>query len=86
MTIEDYCISLNPNNFFLVVLGVVDMWHDLLNVSAWLYRLILSNEKFSLTLSIAQYDEPDLKKSQKTRPKTPTASKVIPLGSRITIV
>ena len=31
MTIEDYCISLNPNNFFLVVLGVVDMCHDLLN-------------------------------------------------------
>ena len=30
MTIEDYCISLNPNNFFLVVLGVVDMCHDLL--------------------------------------------------------
>ena len=28
MTIEDYCISLNPNNFFLVVLGVVDMCHD----------------------------------------------------------
>ena len=31
MTIEDYCISLNLNNFFLVVLGVVDMCHDLLN-------------------------------------------------------
>ena len=31
MTIEDYCISLNPNNFFLVVLGVVDMCHDLLS-------------------------------------------------------
>ena len=30
VTIEDYCISLNPNNFFLVVLGVVDMCHDLL--------------------------------------------------------
>ena len=34
MTIEDYCISLNPNNFFLVVLGVVDMCHDLLKVKA----------------------------------------------------
>ena len=34
----------------------------------------------------SQYDEPDLNKSQKTRPKTRTASKVIPLGSRITIV
>ena len=33
MTIEDYCISLNPNNFFLVVLGVVDMCHDLLSIS-----------------------------------------------------
>ena len=33
MTIEDYCISLNPNNFFLVVLGVVDMCHDLLKAS-----------------------------------------------------
>ena len=33
-----------------------------------------------------QYDESDLNKSQKTRPKTPTASKVIPLGFRITIV
>ena len=33
MTIEDYCISLNPNNFFLVVLGVVDMCHDLLSES-----------------------------------------------------
>ena len=32
MTIEDYCISLNPNNFFLVVLGVVDMCHDLLKI------------------------------------------------------
>ena len=31
MTLEDYCISLNPNIFFLVVLGVVDMCHDLLN-------------------------------------------------------
>ena len=31
MTIEDYCISLNPNNFFLVVLVVVDMCHDLLS-------------------------------------------------------
>ena len=30
MTIEDYCISLNPNNFFLVVLGVVDMCQLLL--------------------------------------------------------
>ena len=28
VTIEDYCISLNPNNFFLVVLGVVDMCHE----------------------------------------------------------
>ena len=26
---------------------------------------------------LAQYDEPDLNKSQKSRPKTPTASKVI---------
>ena len=34
----------------------------------------------------AQYDEPDLNKSQKTRPMTPTASKVIPLGTIITIV
>ena len=33
-----------------------------------------------------QYDEPDLNKSQKFGPKTPPASKVIPLGSRITIV
>ena len=33
-----------------------------------------------------QYDEPDLNKSQKTKPKTPTASKVIQLGSKITIV
>ena len=32
------------------------------------------------------HHEPDLNKSQKTRPKTPTASKVIPLGSRITIL
>ena len=31
-----------------------------------------------------QYDEPDLNTSQKTGPKTPTASKVIPLGSRNT--
>ena len=33
-----------------------------------------------------QYDEPDLNKSWKPRPKTPTASKIIPLASRITIV
>ena len=32
MTIDDYCISLNLNNFFLVVLGVVDMYHNLLSV------------------------------------------------------
>ena len=31
-----------------------------------------------------QYDEPDLNKIQKAGPKTPTASKVIPLGSIIT--
>ena len=36
VTIEDYCISLNPNNFFLVVLGVVGMCHDLLNKKRWL--------------------------------------------------
>ena len=35
---------------------------------------------------LTQYDEPDLNKSQKSRPTTPTASKVIPLGTRITIV
>ena len=35
MTIEDYCISLNPNNFFLVVLGVVDMCHDLLSTKRY---------------------------------------------------
>ena len=39
MTIEDYCISLNPNNFFLVVLGVVDMCHDLLNVPKFLLNI-----------------------------------------------
>ena len=33
-----------------------------------------------------QYDEPYLNKSCKARPKIPTASNVIPLGSRITIV
>ena len=32
------------------------------------------------------HHEPDLNNSQKTRPQTPTASKVIPQGSRITIV
>ena len=36
------------------------------------------------TLPCSQYEEPDLNKSQKGRPKTPTASKVIPFGSRIT--
>ena len=30
------------------------------------------------TMKRSQYDEPDLNKSQKTRAKTPTASKVIP--------
>ena len=39
MTIEDYCISLNPNNFFLVVLGVVDMYHNLLKVLDYLTTL-----------------------------------------------
>ena len=34
----------------------------------------------------SQYDEPDINKKQKSRPKTPIASKVIPLGFRITIV
>ena len=32
MTILDCCISLKPNIFFLVVLGVVDMCHNLLNI------------------------------------------------------
>ena len=31
MTLLDYCISLNSIQFFLVVLGVVDMCHLLLN-------------------------------------------------------
>ena len=39
-----------------------------------------------LGLDIAHYDEPDLNKSKKAGQKTPTASKVITLGSRITIV
>ena len=40
----------------------------------------------ALEMSGTQYDKPDLNESQKSRPKIPTASKVIPLGSRITIV
>ena len=34
--------------------------------------------RFSFLYSQAQYDESDLNKIQKARPKTPTASKVIP--------
>ena len=37
-------------------------------------------------VSTSQYDEQNLDKSQKARPKTSTASKVMPLGSKITIV
>ena len=42
--------------------------------------------EYVYVMLISQYDEPDLNKSHRTRPKTPTASKVIPLGSRITVV
>jgi hypothetical protein len=41
---------------------------------------------FILEREKSQYDEPDLIKTQKSGAKTTTASKVIPLGSRITIV
>jgi hypothetical protein len=34
----------------------------------------------------SHYNEPDLNKNQKAGPNTPTALKVIPLGSRVTIV
>ena len=33
----------------------------------------------TIVLKMSQYDESDLNKSQKTRPKTPTGSNVIPL-------
>ena len=50
MTIEDYCISLNPNNFFLVVLGVVDMCHDLLNIPGYFPEPIKSRKLGKLGL------------------------------------
>ena len=55
MTIEDYCISLNPNNFFLVVLGVVDMCHDLLSLSRQIGRIsdgVFSAELFAHILAV----------------------------------
>ena len=62
MTIEDYCISLNPNNFFLVVLGVVDMCHLLLNEFA--YRI--SSYSFRGNYSFLNLE---IQRSQYIRPK-----------------
>ena len=39
MTLEDYCISLNLNKIFLVVLGVVDMYHNLLNIELMISQI-----------------------------------------------
>ena len=47
---------------------------------------LLNEEQTGFKELTTQYDKPDLNKSQKSRLKTPTASKVIPLGSRFTIV
>ena len=56
VTIEDYCISLNLNNFFLVVLGVVDMYQTLLKIIGCFWdhwsrrRLISGTETLGLIL------------------------------------
>ena len=49
-------------------------------------EIIKQNVMRKLSKPLTQYDDQDLNKSQKSRQNTPPASKVIPLGSRITIV